>query len=74
MNVEGIINEIEWLETLFKLPDNRQPKISERRKANRQNAATDRLEKLFSLPDERPEPEETRTHDPRFRLWRPADV
>ena len=54
MNAEQIIAELEWLETLFGLPDKRPLQISEWRTARRQNAATDRLEKLFILPDERP--------------------
>ena len=47
MKAEQIIAEIEWLEQLYRLPDKRQPNIFEWRKARRQNAATDRLEKLF---------------------------
>jgi hypothetical protein len=54
MKAEQIIAETEWLEQLYRLPDERRPNISEWRKARRQNAATDRLEKLFILPDERP--------------------
>jgi hypothetical protein len=82
MTVEQIIAEIEWLEQLYRLPDERRPTIAEWRKARHQNAATDRLEKLFLLPDERPPRprdrkiespvhDEKYTDDPRFRLWRP---
>lgn len=54
MNAEQIIAEIEWLEHLFSLPDNRTLVISGWRAANRQIAAIERLEKLFRLPDKRP--------------------
>lgn len=56
MRAEQIIAEIEWLEQLYRLPDQRQPNISEWRRVRRQNAATDRLEKLFILTDKRPMP------------------
>jgi hypothetical protein len=55
MNVEGIINEIEWLETLFRLQDER-PLRPDDAKAN------------SAMHNE------TGTHDPAFRLWRPEDV
>jgi hypothetical protein len=85
MNTERIINEIEWLEMLFSLPDRRHPEVSEWRKAKKQNAAIARLEMLFSLPDERPlrpcdeevertKHEETCTDIPRFRPWRPDNL
>ena len=54
MNAEQIIAEIEWLEHLFSLPDNRTVVISDSRAVNRKIAAIERLEKLFRLPDERP--------------------
>jgi hypothetical protein len=80
MNAEQIIAEIEWLEQLFSLPDPRQHN-SEWRTANRQNAATARLEKLFKLPDHRPLPpnvwrvensaqDESYTYDPWFQMWK----
>jgi hypothetical protein len=55
MNAEGIINEIEWLEALFSLPDER-PLLP----------ADGKVESAVH--------DETCTHDPRFRLWRPEDV
>jgi hypothetical protein len=54
MNAEKIIAEIEWLEQLFCLPDNRRLPVSDWIAANRRLAAIERLEKLFRLPDERP--------------------
>lgn len=85
MNAEQILAELEWLETLFRLPDKRPVRISDWRAAHRQIAAIDRLEKLLRLPDRRPlqmsdwkaanqKHDETYTDDPRFRLWRPDDL
>lgn len=66
MNTEQIIAEIEWLEHLFSLPDNRPRPIAERKvEKQRDNEARtfdlrlrlprlEWLEHLFSLPDNRP--------------------
>jgi hypothetical protein len=54
VNAEQIIAEIEWLEHLFSLSDNRTALTCDSRAANRKIAAIERLEKLFRLPDKRP--------------------
>jgi hypothetical protein len=74
MDVGRIIAAIEWLERLFKLPDERSPLISD-----------SKAEKLFGLPDQKPprmadwkaasdKYDETYSDDRRFKLWRPDDV
>ena len=85
MNAERIIAEIEWLEKLLRLPDERSLLNLDCRAGKRRIAAIKKLEKLFQLPDQRPmqmtdwkttndKYNERYTDDPRFRLWRPDDV
>jgi hypothetical protein len=66
VNVEQIIAAIEWLESLFRVTDNRTAQMSDSIAANQArfgNVASDAwfglprvewLEELFSLPDNRP--------------------
>jgi hypothetical protein len=85
MDVGRIIAAIEWLERLFKLPDERSPLISDSKAENRKTAAMGNPEKLFGLPDQKPprmadwkaasdKYDETYSDDRRFKLWRPDDV